>query len=232
MDDDEIREAWDRYLIDGDLEARDDLFRHYLHLPRILARKALAKAPAWQDPDDIMSYAQEGLRDALSKFKPSVGVKFETYATRRISGAIKDGQRRDDPLVRGERKRVKDLERATEELWDELQREPTVEELAERLDDTVEAVKSTLLSRKSLAVPLEVAQGPLETMGVADDSEVAAQLRDAREHLADKMSTLPEHLQALLLAIYARQMPLHAIDKLGLSPSSALKTELLHSLRR
>src|SRR3954468_20951476 len=78
--------AWAAYREDDDPDALDFLVRCYAPLAGYLAQRALAKAPEHQEPEEILGFAQDGLLDALGKFNPAVGVKFETYATRRIAG--------------------------------------------------------------------------------------------------------------------------------------------------
>ena len=102
----ELEGLWQVYAEDGDPVALEALVIHYEPLARYLARRALAKAPAHQDAEDLISYAHRGLLDAILKFEPGRGLKFETYASRRIGGEIIDGLRRQDPLTRTTRQRV------------------------------------------------------------------------------------------------------------------------------
>jgi RNA polymerase sigma factor FliA len=74
----ELADAWTAYRRDGDPEALDVLVRGYAPLAGYLAHRALVKAPEHQDPEEILSFAQDGLLDALRKFDPAQGVKFET----------------------------------------------------------------------------------------------------------------------------------------------------------
>lgn len=135
--------------------AHELLVRHFLPLANYLARKALAKAPAHQDAEDIHSYAHHGLLDAISRFRPDAGAKFETYATRRITGAIIDGQRSQDPLTRAGRRTVKTMEAAVEQLWTDLGREPTAEEIAEVSGLEVDVVRATFINQQTLNASLD-----------------------------------------------------------------------------
>ncbi|HZB01416.1 MAG TPA: FliA/WhiG family RNA polymerase sigma factor, partial [Actinomycetota bacterium] len=78
-------------------------------------------------------YGMFGLIDALEKFEPGRGNKFETYAIPRIKGAIIDELRAMDWVPRSIRFKARELEKAQADLEAMLKRQPTEEELAERL---------------------------------------------------------------------------------------------------
>lgn len=145
---------WHSYAEDQDPATLEFLVAHYESLARYLARRALAKAPPYQDAEDILSYAHHGLLDAIARFEPG-RVKFETYATRRIAGAIIDGQRRQDPLGRAVRKSVKTLASAEDALWNRLGREPTVTEMAAELGEPESVVRDLLVTRQTLMSSLD-----------------------------------------------------------------------------
>lgn len=202
LTDDELAEVWAVYLDSQDLDAMDLLVRQYAGLANYLARRALAKAPAHQDPEDILSYAQHGLIDAVRRFSPEHGVKFETYATRRISGAIVDGQRKQDPLARTTRRKVKLVEAAMTTLWERLQRDPTVEEIANEIGDTAEGVRKALVDQKSLNGSLDVDHGPQDTLGVNSEAEVQVHLAEVRVRVAERLAKLPPRARAFVVVYY------------------------------
>lgn len=208
LTDDQVAEVWAEFRRSGDADCVELLVRQYAPLAGYLARRALAKAPPYQDAEDILSYAQHGLLDAIQRFDPGQGVKFETYATRRIAGAIIDGQRKQDPLARGARKQVKAMEAAIAGLWDELAREPTVEEIAARLGEPTDSVRATLLAQKSLAGSLDAENGVAETRGVESDGQIAMQMAEVRGRVAAKLATLPARPRAFFLAYYCDRLNL------------------------
>src|SRR4051812_12753057 len=152
----------------------------YAGLAGYLGRKALAKAPPYQDREDILSYAHHGLLDAIQRFKPAMGVKFETYATRRITGAIIDGQRRQDPLARQTRRKVKIVEASIEQLWDESDRDPTIEDIADRAKMSVAEVRASLVAQQSLNASLDTEHSQVEARGLDSDAEVVAMVGELR----------------------------------------------------
>jgi RNA polymerase sigma factor for flagellar operon FliA len=114
--------------------------------------------------EDHLSYGYMGLLDAINKFDPYLGIRFETYATKRIRGAILDGLRKEDPLTRRDRRDVKTLYSVYDQLWEEHGREPTRAELSERSGIGYDEVSITMQVAKTLTVSLD--ESPT---GVDDD---------------------------------------------------------------
>ncbi len=82
---------------------------------------------------DLIQSGIFGLVDAIEKFEPERGLKFETYAMQRIRGAILDDLRAQDWVPRSVRGRAREVERALERLGAQLRRTPTDAELADEL---------------------------------------------------------------------------------------------------
>lgn len=100
--------------------------------------------------DELKSFGLMGLFDAIKKFQIERNLKFDTYASFRIRGAIIDGLRREDWLSRAMRDKAKKVAEISEQLEQRLQRQPKPEEIAEELNMTVEevetAIKDTIVS--------------------------------------------------------------------------------------
>ncbi|HET9672278.1 MAG TPA: RNA polymerase sigma factor WhiG [Actinomycetota bacterium] len=131
--DDELAMRWDAFKASGDGEAREKLILHYAPLVKYVASRVATGLPSSVDQSDLVSYGMFGLIDALQKFEPGRGNKFETYAIPRIKGAIIDELRAMDWVPRSIRFKARELEKAQADLEAMLKRQPTEEELAERL---------------------------------------------------------------------------------------------------
>jgi RNA polymerase sigma factor for flagellar operon FliA len=83
---------WSLYVGARDTAARDQLVAAYLGFARIMAAKLYARR-VYSDMefDDYLQYARIGLMEAIGRFEPERGIKFETFAAMRITGAILDG---------------------------------------------------------------------------------------------------------------------------------------------
>src|SRR5699024_1757695 len=81
---------------------------------------------------------------ALNKFDPKRNLKFDTYATIRVHGAIMDGLRREDWLPRSLRERSKKIEKITQQLQQAYQRAPTAAEIAKVTALVTEEAEATI----------------------------------------------------------------------------------------
>ena len=86
----ELAALWAEYKLDESPAARERLILHYAPLVKYVASRVATGLPASVEQADLVSYGMFGLIDALQKFEPGRGNKFETYAIPRIKGAIID----------------------------------------------------------------------------------------------------------------------------------------------
>ncbi len=129
----DVQRMWIEYKATRSRELRNRLMEHYLPLVRYAADRISAKLPSEVDVDDLVSAGIFGLVDAIEAFDLDRGVKFETYCSPRIRGAILDELRTMDWVPRLVRSRAHRLESVTKLLRTELGRLPTDDEIAERL---------------------------------------------------------------------------------------------------
>src|SRR6188508_1187102 len=131
--DDELGQLWHQWKSVASPEARERLILHYAPLVKYVASRVATGLPASVEQADLVSYGMFGLIDALGKFEPGRGNKFETYAIPRIKGAIIDELRAMDWVPRPVRFKQREIEKALADLESMLKRQPTEKELAERL---------------------------------------------------------------------------------------------------
>lgn len=127
-------EMWMRYHKSESEDARNDLWVHYQSLVKYIAERLKAKLPECIDVNDLISAGHLGLQDAIAKFDPKVGVRFETYCVPRIRGAMLDSIRASDWVPRLIRNKNHQYERLIRELAAQLGREPSEDEIAKRLN--------------------------------------------------------------------------------------------------
>lgn len=128
-----IEQVWRQYRMAPSRELRNRLMEHYWPLVRYTADRVAAKLPNEVDVDDLISAGVFGLVDAIEAFDTNRGVKFETYCSPRIRGAILDELRTMDWVPRLVRSRAHKLAMVTKVLNAELGRMPTEEEIARKL---------------------------------------------------------------------------------------------------
>ncbi len=125
---------WERYKTKQDKQARQALIEMYAPLVKYVAGRLAMHMPSSVELEDLESYGAFGLLDAIDKFDPERDVKFETYATMRIRGAIIDGLRSADWVPRSTRAKARTLEKTIQALTNKLGRSPSDDEVAAALD--------------------------------------------------------------------------------------------------
>ncbi len=129
----DLQQIWTEFKATRDRLLRNQLMEYYLPLVRFTADRISAKLPNEVDVDDLISAGIFGLVDAIEAFDMERGVKFETYCSPRIRGAILDELRTMDWVPRLVRSRAHKLESVTKILKAELGRLPSDDEIAARL---------------------------------------------------------------------------------------------------
>ncbi|WP_077617839.1 FliA/WhiG family RNA polymerase sigma factor [Bacillus sinesaloumensis] len=138
------QEYWQKWTESRDSDAGDVLVRKYMPLVSYHVQRISVTLPKSVNKDDLKSLAMIGLYDALEKFDPSRDLKFDTYASFRIRGAIIDGLRKEDWLPRSSREKSKKVEAAIERLEQNLMRNATLPEIAAEVGMTEDDVYQTM----------------------------------------------------------------------------------------
>ena len=115
------------------IEKRNELVKNNLKLVSFIVSRLAIGLPSWIDRRDLISSGVIGLIDAAKHFDPKKGVKFETYASTRIKGAIIDELRALDWVPRSTREKSKEVEKTILALIGKLERFPTDIEIANKL---------------------------------------------------------------------------------------------------
>lgn len=148
----DIQRVWKKYRRQPTEEQRNLLIERYMHIVRFNAERIHAKLPTEVELDDLISAGLFGLIDAIQAFDPDRGVKFETYCSSRIRGAILDELRSMDWVPRLVRNRSQKIQSATKTLQSELGRIPSDKEIADRIGVTTG--EFTRMSRDAIAVSM------------------------------------------------------------------------------
>ena len=218
-----LETAWDGWRTAEDPTAREWLVVHYASLVKFVAGRLAAGLPRSVDTGDLVSAGVFGLMNAIDRFDPDQGAKFETYAIPRIRGAILDSLRALDWVPRTVRSRSRQIQDAIAALEHEHGRAPSDEEIAAELGITTEELEKWLADVAAGSV------GPLDHVAMdnaAVESSATAQpgaaleegeLRDA---MRAEISRLPEREQAVLVLYYEDGLTLAEIgEALGVTES-------------
>jgi RNA polymerase sigma factor for flagellar operon FliA len=218
-----VESAWDAWHLSQEHTAREWLVVHYASLVKFVAGRLGAGLPRSVDTGDLVSAGVFGLMNAIDRFDPQQGAKFETYAIPRIRGAILDGLRSLDWVPRSVRSRSRQIQDAIAALEHQLGRAPTDEEIATELQIEVVELEKWLADVAAGSVgPLDhVAMDSTASLGDASMQPGSAleegELRDA---MKVEISKLPEREQAVLVLYYDDGLTLAEIgEALGVTES-------------
>ena len=133
MDETGRKQLWDEYEKTKSAQMREQIIIEYAPLVKVVAGRLSMYLGYNVEYEDLVSYGIFGLIDAIDKFDAAKAVKFETYASLRIRGAILDQIRKMDWIPRTVRQRQKLVDSAMQDIEDEYGRAATDEEIASSL---------------------------------------------------------------------------------------------------
>ncbi|MFN2505834.1 MAG: RNA polymerase sigma factor WhiG [Acidimicrobiales bacterium] len=208
-----VAELWASYQVDPSVEIRNRLILHYAPLVKYVAGRVSAGLPHTIEQADLVSYGMFGLIDAIDKFDPGRGFKFETYAISRIRGSIIDELRSIDWIPRSMRAKSRAVEKAYTKLENELSRTPTEAEVAGELGMTESELQNlfgqiSFFGLVALEETLSVGADRSESVTVGDtlpDKGLgpvgAFEVEETKQMLVDAINRLPER-EKLVLTLY------------------------------
>jgi len=229
---DELAKLWAEFKASGDAGARERLILHYAPLVKYVASRVATGLPASVDHADLVSYGMFGLIDALEKFEPARGNKFETYAIPRIKGAIIDELRAMDWVPRSVRFKAREIEKAYQDLETMLKRAPTEKEVSERLGVSLPELHDVIsqisfVSVLALDEMLSVGSDRGEQVSLLDtladrqgDPTLGLEGQETRGLLAAAINSLSEREKIVVTLYYFEGLTLNEIGEiLGVTES-------------
>lgn len=220
----ESSELFARWKQHRDRDARDELVRRSLPLARKLARRY---AGAREPFDDLVQVASLGLVKAVDRFDPARGIAFSSFAVPTILGELKRYFRDTGwsaHVPRGAQELALKVQDAEQRLTTRRGRSPTVSELAEYLElsmeDTVEALETAAAHHAaSLDAPINEADGEAgtvaDTFGQEDPGlelvDATATISAAARHLSE------QERQVLALRLFNDQTQAEIAQQVGVS---------------
>lgn len=223
-DKERTRELFRRFKEEGDMDAREKLVMSHLNLVRFIANKFKNRG---EPIDDLIQVGYLGLLKAIDRFDPSRGLEFTTFATPTIMGEIKRHFRDKGWSVRVPR-RLQELSakvnQATDTLTSQLQRSPTIAEIADYLDATVDEVLEAMESSSAYSsVSLEAPSGADDddTPSVIDryateDSDLA--FTDDRIIIEEALASFsPRERDVIEMRFLKGMTQIEIAEKLGIS---------------
>ena len=207
-----------------------------------LARRVAATMPHSIDIGDLVQDGVIGLIDAAHRFDEARGIKFETFAERRIRGAMIDALRK-DAWPRGVRRQRRELEAAREELRRELGHEPSLADLAAKVGSDEKRLGRTIVrinaieSTSPLANNDHVDESTLPTALIPSEPEqpdTAYERQETRDRVCAAIASLPPREQKVIGLYYYGEATMKQIGaEIGVNESrvSQLHARAIRRLR-
>lgn len=139
-----VNKLWSEYKNTESIECRNELIMQYLPIVRKVVNVMLQGTGNMHVREDFYSIGILGLIDAIQKYDYLKKVKFETYASIRIRGAIKDHMRKQDWVSRGIREKQRKIEQAEMALREKLVRQPSDEEISKETGMSINELHETM----------------------------------------------------------------------------------------
>ena len=244
MDDIERKKLLDEYGATKSQKLRETIILEYAHLVKLVAGRLSMYLGYNVEYDDLVSYGIFGLIDAIDKFDYDGDVKFETYASLRIRGAILDHIRKMDWIPRTIRQRQKKINMVEKALEQAKGRAATDEEMAEALGISVgeyiewqSQMKVTGLV--SLNEYMESGSDVSQDSGQGTTSrfespEESFEKKELAKALSDAMALLTDKEQKIITLYYFEDLTLKEISNVldvSISRGSQLHTRALAKMR-
>ncbi len=210
---------------------RQALITQHVSLVESVVGRIMVTLPDSVDREDLVSCGILGLIQAVDRFEPGRGVKFDTYATSVIRGAVMDELRCQDWAPRSVREKCRRIERSLAQLEAQLGRSPDDDEMAASLQMSMdeyhellsEASGVALVSLEALLASGEVS-GQEPAVALSDnhvqDPERLAQRRELKHALAAAIERLPQSERLVIALYYHEELTLREIGEvLGVTES-------------
>lgn len=215
------QELWKKYSETKDPGIKDQLIIEYADLVKYVAGRLSIYFGSNVEYDDLVGYGVFGLIDAIDKFDLTKKVKFETYASLRIRGAIIDSIRELDWAPRSLRKKGKELEKAYFEVENQLGHSATDQEVADKLGISTEELNKLLQEvNMSQMISLEdyleqnheTGFDPLSLQRDNNMPEQRMEVLELKEILSEAIDKLPEKERTVVTLYYYEELTLKEIS--------------------
>ena len=206
-----------------EVDGKEQIIQEYIPLVKYIASRVMFGKNKYMEYEDLVSYGMIGLIDALNKYDDSKGMKFSSYASIRIKGAMIDELRKNRPISKGAMDKLNRYNKAIEELHGKLLREPNNTEIAEYLNITISEVAEienyiNYISMVSLENVIFSEDEDINLMGIIEDKNSPSpdsylEEKEKLEILTQAIELLKEKDRIVLNLYYYEGLTLKEIGK-------------------
>lgn len=205
------------------LDIKEDLVKKYIPLVKYIASRVIIGKTKYVEYEELVSYGMVGLMDAISKFDNTRGMKFSTYSSIRIKGAMIDEIRKNSPISKGAMDKLNRYNAAVEKLQRDLGRQPSDKEIAYELGITLKEMMEienyiNYISIVSLEDLIFSEDDDIPLIGTIQDEkspspEKTLEEKEKLEYLAKALDMLNEKDKTVLSLYYYEGLTLKEIGK-------------------
>jgi RNA polymerase sigma factor FliA len=205
-------ELWEDFKASGDVATRNRIVLRYSPLVKYVVGRVRAGIPQSVDSGDLLADGFIGLMDAVDKFEPKRGLKFQTYAVPRIRGAILDGMRKADWVPRSVRSEMRGVDRARVALQHRLGRTPRDEEIADEMRISLVDLQR-LYSKASYTGVTHLDESETAEQSLPGTVDIDTEAAEVRTALVGAIRLLPARDQVLMTLYYFEGLTLSEIGQ-------------------
>jgi RNA polymerase sigma factor for flagellar operon FliA len=219
------QDTWIVFVETRDTALRDELIMRYMPLVRFVVSRLGIPPSSLLETEDLVSYGMMGLINAVDRFDPARGVRFEAFATARIRGEVIDQLRILNWLPRSAVSRIRQVEAALAIVEQRVGRPATDEEVAREVGVPVERYRQMLVEAGISVLSLDA---PLGTFAPEDEAMTLGELledmhtlgpaeqterRELQIALSESLDRLPERERLLLALYYHEELTMKEISR-------------------
>lgn len=220
------QDNWVVFVETRDTALRDELIMRYMPLVRFVVSRLGIPPSSLLETEDLVSYGMMGLINAVDRYDPARGVRFEAFATARIRGEVIDQLRILNWLPRSAVARIRQVETALSVVEQRVGRPATDEEVAREMGIPVERYRQMLVEAGVSVLSLDA---PLSTFALEDEAMTLGELledmrtpgpaeqterRELQIALSEALDHLPERERLLLSLYYHEELTMKEISRI------------------
>lgn len=230
---DQIKKKFEEFYLTRDKKLRDELIKEHMYIVDILSNKYVGKGI---EKDDLYQVASLGLIYAIDRYEPDKGYEFSSFATPTIMGELKRYFRDKGWVIRVPRRiqnLYKKINTAKKILPQELQRTPTIKDIADYIGEDEETILEAMEASKvytpqSLDMKYQVQKGEnsidlAEMIGEEDKSFDSVELSDLIEKSTQRLNDLEKEI--LDLRYYQGKTQIDIAKSLNISQMTVSRIE-------
>ncbi len=243
MDETKRSRLWEKYSQKRDAETRETLIIEYVPLVKLVSGRLSMYLGYTVEYEDLVSYGVFGLIDAIDKFDYGKGIKFETYASLRIRGAILDQIRKMDWIPRSVRQKQRQIDAAIAKLESTEGCAATDDDIAKELNISLEEyytwqgqTKVTGIASIDEFIEQGIEVRAFDNQKYSDsEPEKVYEKEEMKDLLKESLDKLTEKERMVVVLYYYEELTLKEISSvLGVSESriSQLHTRALQKMKQ